>query len=151
MPDLHSPSPLGPSSSGPSSPGTLIKAGLTYWAVAFAAGFALGTFRVIWLIPRVGEARAVLIELPVILSISALAAYWLTRAFVLTRIGEALKVGALAFALLMAAEVVLAVGLFGQSVDEWLTAVATPPGLWSLLGQMAFAVLPAVMVRLRRG
>ena len=42
-----------------------------YFAATFAAGFALGTFRTLFLAPRVGEFVAVLIELPIMLAVAA--------------------------------------------------------------------------------
>lgn len=40
-------------------------AGLAYFAVVFAAGFALGVLRVLFAMPILGETVAVLFELPV--------------------------------------------------------------------------------------
>jgi hypothetical protein len=128
-----------------------LKAGVAYWAVVFGIGFLLGTVRVLWLVPRVGEEVAVLVESPVILGASLLAAWWLTRVFRLTRVGAALVMGALAFALLMAAEVALGVAAFGMSPGEWLASLFHPPGLWGLLGQLAFALFPAGVVKARQG
>ena len=56
-----------------------IRAGLAYFVVVFAAGFALGTFGVFLLIPHLGETVAVLAELPVVLTISWFVCRWLTR------------------------------------------------------------------------
>lgn len=49
-------------------------AGLAYFTLVFAAGFALGTARVLVLLPGVGETTAVLLELPLILTVSWLPA-----------------------------------------------------------------------------
>ena len=39
--------------------------GARYFGVVFGAGFALGTMRVLWLVPRLGERWAELLEMPV--------------------------------------------------------------------------------------
>lgn len=62
-----------------SSSFTAIKAGAIYFAAAFALGFVLGTIRVLWLAPHVGETAAVLAEQPVMLTVSWFAAGWLIR------------------------------------------------------------------------
>ena len=58
---------------------TILRAAAAYWAAVFALGFALGTIRVLWVIPLVGLMPATLIELPLILTGSWLAAGWLVR------------------------------------------------------------------------
>jgi hypothetical protein len=125
----------------------LAGAGLAYWAVVFALGFVLGTIRVLWLAPLVGLVPATLIELPVMLTASWLAAGWLVRRFAIMRGGEALVMGILAFGLLMAAECALAVGLMGQTPAQWLADLRQPHALIGLAGQMLFALMPWWRVR----
>ena len=81
-----------------------IKAALAYWGAIFALGFVLGTLRVLWIAPQMGETRAVLFELPLMLAASWFAARWLVRRFGIGSAGQALAMGALAFVLLMASE-----------------------------------------------
>ncbi len=125
----------------------VMRAAATYWAMVFALGFVLGTVRVLWVIPRVGLLPATLIELPVMLGASWLASGWLVRRFGLARRDEALGVGVLAFALLMAAECAVGVGLMGKTVSEWLTGLAEPHALLGLASQVAFALMPWWRVR----
>ncbi|MFN2099001.1 hypothetical protein [Altererythrobacter sp. MF3-039] len=125
----------------------IARAGAAYWGLIFGLGFILGTLRVLWLAPLVGETAAALIEIPVILGASWLAARWLVARFDIRRGGEALAMGALAFALLMAAELVLGVTLFAMSAGEWLASIAQAPGLYGLIGQVVFALMPWVVVR----
>jgi hypothetical protein len=117
-------------------------AALVYWAVVFALGFVLGTVRVLWVIPLVGLLPATVMELPLILGGSWLASGWLVRRYVLEREGEALAVGALAFAILMVAECAIAVTLMEQSPAQWLTCLAAPHALLGLAGQVVFALMP---------
>lgn len=50
------------------------KAAVAYFAIVFAVGFALGTIRVLLLIPHVGEMGGVILELPVMFGSSRLIA-----------------------------------------------------------------------------
>jgi hypothetical protein len=120
----------------------IASAGLAYWAVVFALGFVLGTLRVLWLAPLVGLIPATLLELPIILGASWLASGWLVRRFAIVGSGEALAVGALAFAILMAAECALAGMLAGQSPAQWLAGLRQPHALVGLAGQIVFALMP---------
>ncbi len=56
------------------------RAGLLYFLMTFGAGFALGPIRLFLLVPRIGVRAAELIELPVMILISYLAARWITSA-----------------------------------------------------------------------
>lgn len=127
----------------------IASAAIVYWAMVFALGFLLGTVRVLWVIPRVGLVPATFLELPLILAASWFAAGWLVRRFALESGGEALAVGALAFAVLMVAECALASVLNGQAPADWLTGLGQPHALLGLAGQVAFALRP--WWRLRRG
>ena len=127
----------------------ILRAAIAYWAVVFALGFVLGTVRVVWLAPLVGLVPATLIELPVMLTASWWASGWLVRRFGITRAGAALAMGGLAFALLMAAECVLAVTMIGQTPAQWLADLRQPHALLGLAGQVMFALLP--WWRARRG
>lgn len=119
-----------------------MRAAASYWAVVFALGFVLGTVRVLWIAPAVGLLPATALELPVMLGASWIASGWLVRRFALRAGGEALAAGALAFALLMAAECALAGVLSGQSPAQWLAGLAEPHAALGLAGQVLFALMP---------
>ena len=53
----------------------MVKAGLLYFKLVFGAGFALGTVRALWVIPRVGARRAELMEMPIMLAVTIAAAH----------------------------------------------------------------------------
>ena len=120
----------------------VIGAALAYWAAIFALGFVLGTIRVLWGAAALGETAFVLLEIPVMLCASWLAARWLVRRFSLGGAGETLAMGAIAFALLMTAEVLLAGALAGTDPRSWFSSLTRPPGLYGLLGQIGFALMP---------
>jgi len=83
----------------------LLPAGITYFALVFAAGFALGVVRVGWLVARIGERNAELLEMPLMLVVVFLAARWVVRRFRLPQAaGPRLGAGILALALLLACE-----------------------------------------------
>lgn len=122
-------------------------AAAAYWATVFALGFVLGTIRVLWVIPLVGLMPATLLELPIILMASWFAAGRLVRRFAIVSSGEALAIGALAFAILMVAECALAGALNGQTPAQWLADLRQPHALLGLAGQVVFALMPWWRVR----
>lgn len=122
--------------------GNVLVAGAAYWAIVFAVGFALGSFRVLLIEPAVGTLAAVLIELPVMLGASWLAARWLVQRYSIAAARQALATGGIAFALLMASEVVLTTVWAGNSPGQWIAKMATPAGFIGLCGQVAFGLFP---------
>ncbi|HEV2365512.1 MAG TPA: hypothetical protein VGS12_15080 [Caulobacteraceae bacterium] len=120
-----------------------LRAGALYFALVFAAGFALGAFRVLVTAPRLGEVGAVLLELPVMLFIAWLGCGWLTRRFAI-RGPERPAMGAVAFALLMAAELAMSMVLFDRTPAAHFAAYLTPAGALGLTGQVAFGLMPLV-------
>jgi predicted MFS family arabinose efflux permease len=57
----------------------VLKAAATYFVLVFGAGFVLGAIRVTWIVPRIGARAAVLLETPLVLAVSVLAALWRNR------------------------------------------------------------------------
>lgn len=113
-------------------------------AAVFAAAFVLGTFRILVLVPRLGELAAVTLDVPVVLGLSWLVAGRALRHWPLPRPGQRLAMGGLAFALLMLGETILGVTLFGRTLAGSLAAMATLPGLVGLAGQIGFGLIPAL-------
>jgi hypothetical protein len=124
-----------------------LRAGAAYFAVVFAAGFVLGMVRVLVLLPRLGEAVAVAVEIPVMLSLCWVAARWLVARFaVAPRLGPRLIMGGVAFALLMLAEAAVSVLVLGRGLAEHLGYYRAVPGLMGLAGQVASALFPAIQL-----
>ena len=124
-------------------------AGLAYAILAFAVGFALGTVRVLLVVPRTGPTVAVLLEVPVILA----ASWWIARLcaarFEVSRaVAARVVMGLAALLILTLAEVTLSLFLFGRSVTEYLASLTTLAGAIGLAGQVAFAAFPLVQARL---
>jgi hypothetical protein len=127
-----------------------LKAGAIYFVIVFPAAFAMGTLRVLIIIPAIGETRAVMLKTPVILALSWVVCGWaLTRYSVPAHIMPRALMGFFAFALLMIAELLVSVLGFGRSVAEHFAAYQWFSAQLGLAMQVAFAVIPAL--RLRKG
>jgi len=120
-----------------------IRVGIFYFIGVFGVGFLLGTIRVLVLTPRVGELVSTLIELPIILS-----AAWIVSGFLTTRFKvpsdwwTRLRIGLIAFGLLMAAELGLSVWVVGNTMPEHFAAYQSLPKTLGLAGQVVFAFIP---------
>jgi hypothetical protein len=57
----------------------ILKAGAGCLALVFGAAFLLGTIRVPWVVERLGTRTAELLEAPVILAVTVLVAWWVSR------------------------------------------------------------------------
>ncbi len=126
-------------------------AGLVYGLLAFAAGFAVGSLRVFWLAPWLGQGPAAIAELPVMLLISWALCRWLIARLGVDRgIKARAMMGLAGFLCLMALEFALAVLGFGVDPGAFLRGLATPVGAVGLAGQIAFALIPLVVARRSR-
>ncbi len=129
-----------------------VKAGVAYFFLAFGAGFVMGAIRVTFLVPRLGERVAELIEMPFMFIVIVLAARFITSRFalpptVLVRLGT----GLLALGLLIAAELLLAAALQGWSLGEYVSSRDPVSGSVYLAMLALFAAMPLVITRLRFG
>lgn len=124
--------------------GRSLLAALAYFILVFAVGFGLGAIRVPLLAPLVGDVAATLLELPLMLAASWLASGWLMRRLSVRSSGQAVLMGAAAFALLMVAEALGAVFLFAQTLTDHLASYARPAGAIGLAGQAGFGAIPAL-------
>ena len=121
----------------------VLRAASLYFLAVFAAGFLLGTPRVLFIVPALGELPAVLLELPLMLVISWFVCRAVTaRVPVGDDVGARLAMGVMAFALLMAAEILLGRYGFGRSLAEIVAAYGTAAGFIGLFGQVGFALIP---------
>ena len=123
----------------------IVSSAVAYFAVVFAAAFALGALRVTVVAPRLGTLMAVLIELPIVLVVSWLVSRQVVYLFnVPNEWLPRFLMGALAFLLLMMAEPAIAVFGFGRSFTQYFAAFQSTAGLIGLLGQIAFALIPLI-------
>ncbi len=125
-----------------------IAAGALWFAVLFALGFVLGTLRVLVTAPRLGDMPATLLELPVMLA----AGWWLCRRlaarFAVPDTAAARGTMALVFlALLLCAEQLLGLTLFGRTPAQQLAASLAPAALLGLASQLLTVSFPLLQQR----
>lgn len=127
-----------------------LKAASLYFALVFAAGFALGLVRVLWVVPRFGTRLAELMELPIMLAISFVAARWVVRRLRLPfGCASRLRMGFAALGLLLVAEFGFVLWLRGISITEYLAAQDPVSRAAYYVALGAFALMP-LLVRNRR-
>jgi len=123
-----------------------LKASFGYFLLVFAVGFALGAIRVPLIVPRLGVRSAELLEMPLMVLASFLAARFFVRRYGPFSAARALGIGALALGLLLAAELGLTVAL-GQSIHEYIASRDPVSGIAYLISLAIFAVLPLIVAR----
>jgi hypothetical protein len=97
----------------------IVKAGVLYFALVFGAGFVLGTVRTLWIVPRVGTRTAELMETPIMLVVTIVAARWTVLRLAVPSVPSArLGMGGVALGL-MVAEFTLVLWLRGMSIREY--------------------------------
>lgn len=123
----------------------VLRAGAAYFVVVLASGFVLGTLRTLFVAPQVGEINAVVMEVPVMLAIAWFACGWVLSSIkVPQRAHERIAVGAIALALLLAAEALISVALAGKSLQEHLQSYAHAAPLIGLGAQLLYGVFPLI-------
>ncbi len=123
-----------------------LKAGVGYFFLVFAVGFALGAIRVPFVVPRLGVRWAELLEMPFMVLACFLAARACIRRFGPFSAPRRLVIGALALALLVGAELGLTVAL-GQGIREYIAGRDPVSGTAYLISLAIFAVLPLIVGR----
>lgn len=120
----------------------IFKAGMLYFALVFGAGFILGPMRIFWVVPRLGQRTAELIEEPIMFVVIVLASRWIVRRLhVPAAVPARLGMGLLALALLVAAELALAVALEG-SIARYIAGRDPVAGTVYLIMLGVFAIMP---------
>jgi hypothetical protein len=116
---------------------------VAYFAIVFGIGFAFGTVRTLYVVPRLGARTAELLEVPLMLAAIYIAARWLLRRFPVAREPKgALRIGVGALAFLLTAEVTLGLVLRGGSVVEVLFDRDIASGTAYYAALCAFGLLP---------
>lgn len=126
-----------------------LRAGLAYGVALFAAGFVLGTLRVLVMAPALGPVAAVVLELPVMLAVAWWLAGALARRFAVPRGVDRLAMGLAGFVVLMACEVGLGLWGFGLTPLEVLAGFRSNEGALGLAGQTLVIIMP--LLRQGRG
>ena len=120
-----------------------LKAGLSYFALVFGAGFVLGTVRVPFVVPRLGMRTAELLEAPVMFAVVFFAARFVVQRFALPARGAPrLLVGATALTLLLIVEVALVVVVQRQALGAYIASRDPVSGGVYLALLALFAAMP---------
>ena len=128
--------------------GRVLRASLVYFALTFGAGFVLGPFRILVLVPRLGARTAELIEMPVMIGITWLAARWVTQKFsVPPERGPRLSVGVMAGALLLLAEFTLVLRLRGLTLEEYFATRDPVSGIAYYAAVLLLVLMPLLVNR----
>jgi hypothetical protein len=101
----------------------ILKAAVSYFALVFGAGFALGTIRMLWIVPRLGTRMAELMEAPIMLAITIVVARWVVRRLAVPpKLSSRLGMGCIALFLLLLTEISLVLYLRGMSISDYLAS-----------------------------
>ena len=121
----------------------MIRAGLIYFALVLGTGFVLGTIRVLFLVPRIGERWAELAEMPIMASVIFYSAGYVLRRFPeINQPRKALAVGFLALGLSAGAELGLAMLIQEQTLVEFIASRDKVSGSVYLVLLLIFALMP---------
>ena len=128
----------------------VVGAGLLYFALTFGAGFLLGPIRILVLEPRVGVRAAELLEIPVMIGVTLLAARWVTRRLAVPpAAGPRLGMGLLAAGLLLVAEFTLVLRLRGLALEDYFASRDPVSGSAYYASVLLLALFPLLVNRPR--
>ncbi len=126
----------------------MIKAGLLYFAIVFGAGFVLGPVRILFVVPRFGDRTAELLEAPIMLVVTILAARWVIQYLsVPFTFSSRLGMGLLGLGLMLLAEFTFVLWIRGISVKDYLRTRDRISGAVYYLMLVVFAVMPGIVQR----
>lgn len=126
----------------------VLKGGVLYFVVVFAAGFVFGTARTLWIAPQAGTRMAELMEAPMMLVVTIIAARWVVCHFAIPSVASArLQMGGIGLALLLVAEFGLVLWIRGLSAREYLATRDPVSGTVYYLMLAVFAIMPLFVAR----
>jgi type IV secretory pathway TrbD component len=125
-----------------------VEAGVLYFALVFGAGFALGVVRTQWVVPRVGARKAELMEMPIMLAVTILAARWtVLRLGVPSLLSARLGMGCIALALMLVAEFGFVLWIRSLSIKDYLATRDPVSGAVYYAMLVVFAAMPLLVAR----
>ncbi|RPJ11159.1 MAG: hypothetical protein EHM36_02010 [Deltaproteobacteria bacterium] len=126
----------------------IVKAGLSYFALVFGAGFVLGPVRILWMVPRFGTRMAELMEAPIMLVVTIVSARWIVRRLALPLTpSRRLGMGCIALGLMLVAEFTLVLWLRGLSISEYLASRDPVSGTVYYVMLGVFTLMPLLVAR----
>lgn len=121
-------------------------AATVYFLGLFALGFVLGTIRVVFITPSLGEFAAILIEAPIMLIAAYFGCRWTLRRWkVSNRLNTRWAMVFWFLAMLFLFETLLGKMLFGRTLTDQWSAYGTSAGLIGLFAQLIAALLLLVV------
>lgn len=132
------------------SPMQILQTAVLYFLLVFGAGFVLGTGRILLIVPLVGERVAELLEMPLMLAVIVAAARWVVRHKLDGRQSSALSVGFVAIGFVLLTDLAVGIWLRGMSATEVFLNRDPVSGAAYYAALLFFAVMPAIIVRLRQ-
>jgi hypothetical protein len=124
----------------------IVKAGVLYFALVFGTGFLLGTVRTLWIVPLIGTRIAELMETPIMLVVTIVAARWTVLRLAAPFVPFArLRMGGVALLLLLVAEFGLVLWLRGMSIREYFASRDPVAGTVYYVMLAVFAVMPLLV------
>lgn len=120
--------------------------GLIYFALVFAAGFVLGTVRVLLLEPGLGARTAELTEIPVMLVVIYFAAKYVVARLPADRArSTGLIAGLTGLALLLISELSLVLGWRGMTIAQYFDSRDPLAFTAYLLSLLVYAAMPGLL------
>lgn len=127
-------------------------AGAFYFGLVFGAGFIVGFVRVVWIVRWLGERRAELLEVPVMLVVTVVAARWTVRRLAPPRPPiRRLTIGCIALGLLLLVELTFVLWLRGLTLREYVAQRDPVSGTVYVIMLALLAVMPMLVARERPG
>ena len=109
----------------------------------------LGPIRILWAVPRFGTRVAELMETPVMLVVTILAARWIVRRLAVPpKLSSRLGMGCVGLGLMLVAEFTLVLWLRGLSISEYLASRDPVSGTVYYVMLGVFCIMP-LLVALR--
>jgi len=126
----------------------VLKAGAVYFLFVFGVGFLLGTIRVLWVVPQIGERPAELAEMPLMLGMIFLGARWLVLRMVRPPIpSKLLAAGAFALLLMVACEFTLVLSLRRLTISQYLAIRDPISGSAYVVSLALLALMPVLLAK----
>ena len=108
----------------------------------------LGPIRILWVVPRFGTRMAELMETPIMLVVTIIAARWIVRRLALPSTPSSrLGMGCIALGLMLVAEFTLVLWLRGLSISEYLASRDPVSGTVYYVMLGVFAIMPLLVAR----
>jgi hypothetical protein len=124
----------------------ILKAGTFYFTLVFGAGFVLGVIRTLWAVPRFGTRVAELMETPIMLVVTILAARWIVRHFAVSpKPSSRLGMGCVGLGLMLIVEFTLVLWLRGLSISEYLASRDPVSGTAYYVMLAVFCIVPLLV------